>query len=216
MKEGILKHRCEVKSNPICKSFVLKGFTLIELLVVIAIIAILAAMLLPALKNAMEVARRSTCANFYKQLGLAMLYYSDDWNGYVPGPSFQQPYLPGVSPTVNNFTAGCNIYLNQSKPEYWKCPTNGDAVFKISSRVFQINNFPVPEYYFGYPGGAGTLCLPKKLQNIIIESKNGWCAAELNKISQSISYSSIPVPHLGSYNVLYFDGHVDDFREKLY
>ena len=113
-----------------------RGFTLIELLVVIAIIAILISLLLPAVQQAREAARRSQCRNNLKQIGLALHNYHDSYNTFPPGALAMSTagvaYKPGdAEPSRTAVTGGWGWsvyilpYLDQG-PLYAMLAPNGN------------------------------------------------------------------------------------------
>lgn len=219
------------------QNYLFKSFTLIELLVVIAIIAILASMLLPALQQARESGKSSSCTNALKQIGQAALYYSQDNNDYLlpnlqvdetssNGVGFHEhwnfndrnkkkalsPYLP-VSPYGYYGGIGYNSTTNEYIYNKIACPSVIQKV-EASSYGYGMNNyFKVKNNKTFKPDRyfkLGKFQHASKLLHISESVDSTVINYDAVDATNTSGTSKVEFRHNNSANCLFTDGHVEN------
>lgn len=192
-----------------------KVFTLIELLVVIAIIAILASMLLPALKNARESAKAIGCLNNLKSFGTAHALYQNDNDGYLV-PNFDAyGWEDALAPYV-----GMDDYQHGNQPKFkpgnvWSCPNqpNGSGYYpsyvrnnECGTPTGNTNTRPRKSSEFKYLS-AKVFMADSGYQMDSIMSTTFFCLAGYGGTNTALSDR-----HIGrKCNIVFLDAHVKGY-----
>ncbi len=216
------------------------GFTLIELLVVIAIIAILAAILFPVFARARENARRASCQSNMKQIGLAFMMYTQDYDEQLPTAASPSGIVPPNAWDVCIAAyAGVKVFVGNTSPLIFRCPSDSSVAYARSYAIPYWSNYAPdggPTFVFGDSVGVTPLTfigvkmasIPAPAETLLLveypSSTNyfggygGVYGPTAASTDPSINFQDKSSPgqpiHFDGWNYLFCDGHVKWMRPE--
>jgi prepilin-type N-terminal cleavage/methylation domain-containing protein/prepilin-type processing-associated H-X9-DG protein len=200
------KKMTEHRTATLCRRRTQRAFTLIELLVVIAIIAILAAILFPVFARARENARRTSCLSNIKNLGLAVMQYTQDYDERMPRINTYGPQALETGKNSGYCPSSClhlwqhSVYPYVKSAQAYLCPsTDRDWDGSYTGRM-----------PFGYNEGMSGIALAAiqiPAETIVLGDSVPSANSYILNPYPSTSHAMPDARHLETFNMVYADGH---------
>lgn len=216
---------------PVVRRALHGGFTLIELLVVVAIIAVLLAILVPALSAARELAQRTKCASNLRQIGIAWMYYLDDSDDRFMYPTdVNLPWLyggrtedevyaiAGLKNVIQERPLNPYVALNQGQNrqgDLFHCPSDdgattlhlrseGMTAYELYGNSYRGNLFVTPSRYYS----DAPVPIPLRLADIEVPASSFLLGGDMQWYLVGTGYSAAWHDDEGNkVNLVFADGH---------